>query len=598
MRRMSLRNKLMLSMLLCFIIPLVANYFVTNYATKDMILQRAVTSADDSLKAMQIRISGEVNQMLQLSNMLLMNTEVRKHLTSPLYQTSAEKNDDFLLSSVQMIRHLDDLFAQNSNLYITVIGKNGFIYTNYPYSTYDPHLLQEQSWFLELDALPAFSAKYIGLQPNVMGAYETRLKSPSMLTIGRSIKTEVGEAIGTILFSINESTIRSELNAFQGQEMMLLDENQTILSHPNADQVGQSFPYKKYAKMQHTLEYGGNSYIYVEQPLANTEWKLLSLIPQTSAVEKNKQILFMSFVLQILFFTLFCILLAVLITAITSPIVKLNKFITRVDRGQLDIRSGIRGYGEVGRLGRAIDEMLDRIESMVDQITVEQVKQRKAELEMLQAQINPHFMFNLLNSIRLSILIRGDKENADLISSLSSLLRMTINRDNEFIPLQEEVETSQHYMRLMNFRHANQVQMNVNLIGESAKCLVPRFMIQPFIENAIIHGFHQYDGQIDIESQILFETGRSFVKIKIRDRGVGMSEEVLHQLKKKFALEGSLNTPHKTGFSGIGIINVFKRLKLIHGEQFTMDIQSELDIGTTILLQLPLKSDEVGGVPC
>jgi two-component system sensor histidine kinase YesM len=371
--------------------------------------------------------------------------------------------------------------------------------------------------------------------------------------------------------------------------MMLLDEEGVVISHSDPSLIGSRMTWWNQDEPARTIEMDGREYVYAEQSIRPNTWNLVSLIPLSSAVSKYKQILLISFGLQVLFFTLFCILLMVLISAFTKPMRELSGFITRIGRGQLDIRSGIRGNNEVTQLARTIDHMLDRIESNIEQITVEQAKKRKAELEMLQAQINPHFMFNLLNSIRLNILIEGDKENAELIASLSSLLRMTINRDNEFIPLHEEVQTVHHYIRLMNFRHANQVRLEVNYEAGCEQALVPRFMIQPIIENAIIHGYEQFAGVIFIEAVHITEKGANDISITVCDNGIGMSEATLQELRANVDPVQGAAAPAKKGFSGIGVKNVFQRLRLIYGTNAQLEIHSEQDIGTNITLKFPFE---------
>lgn len=592
-RQFSLRKKLVLSALLCFMIPLIVNYYLTIYLTKDIVLQKAVTSAEDSLKSVETNVSGIIEQVLELSNIVLMNNEIQRQLVMNKDQRSQEQNPDLLLDYTRILNHLDNLFAQKlSDFYITIMGKNGFAYTNYAYSDFNPVHLYEQPWFSNLDKLPPFSTYWVGVQDNYFADPVAYKKSPHVITIGRTFKTSTGSPLGYVVFSVNESKIREQLSAYSGQEMMLLDEKGTIMSHPDPQKIGQEFPSQQYDTDSHTLNINGEEYLFVQESLRGNSWRIVNLIPYSSALDKNNQILFTSFALQVMFFTIFCLLLMVLISTATKPIVNLSKFIARINLGHLDIRTGIKGHNEVGQLGQAIDDMLDRIHTMIEQITLEQAKKRKAELEMLQAQINPHFMFNLLNSIRLSILIRGDNENAQLIGSLSSLLRMTINRDNELIPLKDEVDTIHHYIKLMNFRHANQAQLNVKLSGSSGEFLVPRFMIQPLIENAIIHGFEQFEGQIDIEASFIKKQDLTYLLIVVRDNGVGMSQDKLNELISKLEDEQDSSHSQKTGFSGIGVKNVYQRLKLLYGENFLMDIQSEPDIGTTISLQLPQDVDE------
>lgn len=591
--RYSLRTKLVIAALMCFMIPLIVNYFLTTYVTKDIVLHKAVSSTQDTLILVDSNVSGIVEQMLSLSNIILMNNEINKHVTTSKEQFARDNNSGQQLEYMRLISNLDDLFAQNSDMYITVLGVNGFTYTNYSFSDFNPNLFNGKIEFKELDKLAAFSTTWIGLQDNYYGNFEAKQKSPKVLTIARTMKNSSGHSLGYVIVSVNESKIQRQLNSYSEQKIMLMDDQGTILSQSDSINIGQQFLYNDYAINENTLVYNNEKYIYVSEPVAGTKWSLLSLVPYSSAVDPNNQILVTSFIMQFLFFTGFCILLMILISAITNPITQLGKFVTKVNMGQLNIRSGIRGQHEVGQLGKSIDQMLDRIEMMIEQITLEQTQKRKAELEMLQAQINPHFMFNLLNSIRLNILIRGDEENAKLIGSLSSLLRMTINRDNEWISLRDEVETIQHYIRLMNFRHANQVQLIENIVVGSDHVLVPRFMIQPIIENAIIHGFHQYGGQIEIESYSVKVDEESSLLIKIHDNGVGMTPERLQELITKLENGQGEAAPNKSGFSGIGVTNVYQRLKLIYGEKFLMRISSEVDVGTTITLQLPQVNREV-----
>ncbi|MEQ7049749.1 sensor histidine kinase [Paenibacillaceae sp. P-4] len=591
--RYSLRTKLVIAALMCFMIPLIVNYFLTTYVTKDIVLHKAVSSTQDTLILVDSNVSGIVEQMLSLSNIILMNNEINNHVKISKEQFARGNNSGQQLEYMRLISNLDDLFAQNSDMYITVLGINGFTYTNYSFSDFNPNFFNGKIAFKELDKLAAFSTAWIGLQDNYYGNFEAKQKSPKVLTIARTMKNSSGHSLGYVIVSVNESKIQRQLNSYSEQKIMLMDDQGTILSQSDSINIGQQFRYHDYAINENTLVYNNEKYIYVSEPVAGTKWSLLSLVPYSSAVGPNNQILVTSFIMQFLFFTGFCILLMILISAITNPITQLGKFVAKVNMGQINIRSGIRGQHEVGQLGKSIDQMLDRIEMMIEQITLEQTQKRKAELEMLQAQINPHFMFNLLNSIRLSILIRGDEENAKLIGSLSSLLRMTINRDNEWISLRDEVETIQHYIRLMNFRHANQVQLIEKIDVGSDHVFVPRFMIQPIIENAIIHGFHQYGGQIEIEAYTVKVDEESSLLIKIHDNGVGMTPERLQELITKLENGQGEAAPNKSGFSGIGVTNVYQRLKLIYGGKFLMRISSEVDVGTTITLQLPQVNREV-----
>lgn len=139
------------------------------------------------------------------------------------------------------------------------------------------------------------------------------------------------------------------------------------------------------------------------------------------------------------------------------------------------MRSYIRGQDEIGNLGMSIDQMLDHIKYMIAEITETQTRKRKAELAMLQVQINPHFLFNVLNSIRMKVLRKGDVESAQMMSSLSKLLRMTISQDQDLIYLHEEVGTVKEYVQLMDMRQKEKVNLEIDVSPDVLFEKVPRF---------------------------------------------------------------------------------------------------------------------------
>ncbi|MGG1634825.1 cache domain-containing sensor histidine kinase [Paenibacillus sp. NRS-1760] len=588
-RQDSLRMKLVWSALICFVIPLAVIYLVTNYLTKDIILDKVVMNAEDSLKVAKSEINSVFEQTLNLSNFVLMNAEIRQMLMVNKAELALQKQkQEYAVNFSKLSRILDDLFIQKNDFQVTILGVKEPFYTNYSHSDLNPRLWYERKWFHQLNELPIFSTYWLGEQ------IQTEKMTTNYVTMGRPIKKTASIPIGYMIVNINERLIRPYLTTNENQEMFLLDSNGVVISQANPSKIGEKLLWWKPEGMGRTIEIERKKYVYVEQKLESNDWRVVSLIPMSAAIDKNKQVLFVSFIVQALFFSLFFVLLTIRISALTKPIRDLSVFVTKIGRGQLDERNNIRGHNEVGHLAKTIDFMLDRIQEMFEQITLEQAKKRKAELEMLQAQINPHFMFNLLNSIRLNILIQGDQENAELIKSLSSLLRMTINRDNEFIPLDEEGDTVLHYVKLMNFRHANQVRVAYNFEAGCEQALVPRFMIQPLIENAIIHGFEQFDGEIFIDANKEHDNGRELLRIVVRDNGIGMTKDKLKELQAKSEDIRDPQESENKSFSGIGVKNVFQRLRLVYGEYVKTTIESESGVGTKITLIFPFECKRAG----
>lgn len=229
--------------------------------------------------------------------------------------------------------------------------------------------------------------------------------------------------------------------------------------------------------------------------------------------------------------------------------------------------------------------MLDRINEMIEEIKDTQERKRKAELAMLQAQINPHFLFNVLNSIRMKVLVKGDKDSADIISSLSKLLRMTIDKNKETITFREEVQIILDYINIMNMRQKEKINVEISVNDAAYAERFPRFILQPIIENSIIHGLNQGAGTIILKSEL---TENQLV-IMIEDNGQGMDMETLGQLRSRLIQSNGIEQGghgNNKGFSSLGLSNVYERMYITFGKSFQMDIQSSPGVGTKVILTI------------
>ncbi|KFN12116.1 sensor histidine kinase [Paenibacillus macerans] len=209
---------------------------------------------------------------------------------------------------------------------------------------------------------------------------------------------------------------------------------------------------------------------------------------------------------------------------------------------------------------------------------------------MLQAQVHPHFLFNVLSSIRLKLLMKGDEETALVVGSLSSLLRASLSKQDEFALLYAEIETAKQYTDLMKFTTRFPIETRWEIHADPFAVTVPRFILQPIIENAYKHGFSRSGGMISVKAQ----SAGSSLKITVEDNGQGMTPETLEALKKRLNFQKrelieQMALGEEIPSAGIGLFNVYSRLKLLYGDRFDMDIQSERGRGTSVELLLPVE---------
>ncbi|TBL78511.1 sensor histidine kinase [Paenibacillus thalictri] len=580
----SFRQKLLASSFLCLIIPMVIVVVVSNYATKDVFKEQAIANTEQSLLILDTYIANLINNLISVTNAIQFDNEVKSILDDESAEQDATKR---FYNMKKMNEKFASVVTASSNpLYLAVISTSGTAFSNYSYiQDYDPINFTRMDWFRQLEHMDALETYWVGTQKNYIASSAN--KSPYLITIARTMKYS-SVTSGYMVASIYESDVNNIFRSYSNsQEIMLVNGEGTVLSHTNRDKIGSVFPYMNEIDggTASIVHYENNNLLLVKRKLAFSDWYLVSLTPYKEAIDNISRVHRNVLLLTITCFALFLIILLYLLNQMTKPFKLLGKVVTKVRSGQLTFRSNITSNDEIGRFAQSFDQMLDRIEQMIGQITLEQTRKRAAELEMLQAQVNPHFLFNILNSTRMKILMKGDEENAELLGSLSALLRMTINRSNEYIPLHDELELIASYVKLVNLRHKEQISLELEPASNTLFEEIPRFSIQPFVENAILHGLANRVGVIRVSSRM--ETGRLILTVE--DNGTGMQPEKLGQLLQKLRSndEGDDTPANHGGISGIGLKNAYERLKLTYGPLFDMSIASENNVGTIITLFIP-----------
>jgi two-component system, sensor histidine kinase YesM len=576
----SLRKQIIISSLLCLIIPFTITLYLGNRVSTNLIEKQASRNAEESLKLVRAQLTAQMEGLFSIANSIQFDAQITPYLKSPIY-VNADTTLSYVTDKLYSLTH------DKSGVSVTILTKDRRFFTNYMlYNEFNPLQMTQAPWFPKLDKLQNYENYWVGLQKNYLDMEKTR--DPYVITFARMLPLSYGNPYAYVIISISEQRIRALFSSYQEQDIMLLSPEGTILS--GREGVGESFPYFDQLQMTNrqglpVLTIGGEKHVFVIEPLPFAGWTLVSLMPYSKATESITQVYQVNFLWQIGFIVLFLVILVWILHRFTKPVARLGEVVSNIETGNLSIRSEVRGSNEIGKLGRSLDQMLDRIEEMVDQIKWEQEQARKAELSMLQAQISPHFLFNVLNSIRMRIQLKGDRENADLISSLSKLLRMTIQRQEKLVTLKEEVDIASWYMDLMKSTVREPFEVQLHLIEESEQELVPRFILQPIIENALIHGFRGNPGTVTLESNM----SQDSLSVRVKDNGCGMTLEELGKLREKLKLGRTQAVEESSkGMSGIGVANVYSRLYMLFGSQCSMDIESEPGSGTTVTVTIPL----------
>lgn len=394
--------------------------------------------------------------------------------------------------------------------------------------------------------------------------------------------------LGVLLVDMNYSSIEQLLtkaNTDNASEYIyLMDSNGEIIYHPKQKLIytnlyeENNLAAAAYEDGSVQEEFGGEKRLVTVKTISYTGWKLVSVVPM-SAFEMGLSSMRMFVILLTALVMFMIIILNQLVSArIANPLQKLNESVKEWESGNLNPEIYVGGSLEVEHLGKTLRSTVAQIQELMHDILVEQEEKRKSELDALQSQINPHFLYNTLDSIVWMIEGERYEDAVFMITQLASLFRISLSRGKTIISIEDEVKHAKNYMNIQKIRYKNIFSIDFEIDKDILNCCTVKLVIQPLLENAIYYGVECMDG--DGEIQVVGYRKEHDVYIEVRDNGLGMPEETVE------ALLTENNRVRKSG-SGVGLMNVHNRIRLRFGSPYGLEIESKPDEGTTVRIHLP-----------
>jgi sensor histidine kinase YesM len=272
---------------------------------------------------------------------------------------------------------------------------------------------------------------------------------------------------------------------------------------------------------------------------------------------------------------------------LTRPLQYLRSLMKRAELGDLKAYWTYKSSQDIDELGESYNQMLNRLEDVIKQVKIEESLKKEKEFEALQYQLNPHFLYNTLNTIKWVAKIHKTPQISEVVSALVRLLQVSLNKKGDFITVREEVGLVKDYMDIQTFRYGETIQIETNIDPLAAQCLVPTMILQPLVENAIIHGLDQSNKE-DKRIMIRAWIERDLLFCQVEDNGRGLDHEQLMFLDAKANVREGI----KERLSGIGLKHIREKIRLYYGPDYSMQIFSKLNQGTTIRLSLPIHQSE------
>lgn len=274
------------------------------------------------------------------------------------------------------------------------------------------------------------------------------------------------------------------------------------------------------------------------------------------------------------------------------PITGMREAMARIQNGDLDARVEIHTNDELGIIAEGLNQMTAKLQDHIGQVYIAQIKQRDAELEALKTQIQPHYLYNTLDVIRMTAVTNDDPVTAEMLDSLSGQLKYLIGTNRDLVPLKAEIDSIRNYFRLIKIRFDNRFELEVDIADELMGFQVPHLIIQPIVENSVKHGLRPKTGAGRIA--IYVKKKEDSLEVVVMDNGVGMSEEQVESIRKLLTSDQPGKRNH-ANWESIGIKNVYDRIRLLFGPAYGFEISSYEGIGTIVKYRLPVILE--GGAP-
>lgn len=410
-----------------------------------------------------------------------------------------------------------------------------------------------------------------------------------VISLSRVVElTDKGESqTGVLLVDMDYSGISrmmKQMNtATNGQYYYLCDSNGEIIYHSRQSQINDGIARENsktaagYKDGVYDETFEGKDRKVIVNTISYTGWKLVGVIPDSTFTHGMIDLRYFIVMLMLLVTMMLVAINRVVSVRISRPIQKLNHSVMEYEAGKKP-EIYIGGSREIRHLGYSVQSSYEKIDTLMKKIVLEQNERRKSELDALQSQINPHFLYNALESITWMVEGERNDEAVFMISQLAKLFRISLSKGRTIISIRDELQHAQSYMNIQKIRYKNKFSVIFDVDEELYSCCTVKLILQPILENAINYGVGGLDDCGEI--RIIGRRQEGMVILSVEDNGMGMSEE-----EAKLVLTDSSRI-HKHG-SGVGLVNINNRLQILFGKDYGLKIESEPDEGTTVSICIP-----------
>lgn len=578
----TIRSKILMSFLILIIPMFIIATRISMTYTENSVVMNSMEYTTELINQMNSDVDSYIGYMENISQLVLLDSDVHTFLNSDF-----EEQDSRQLAREHIINQFGTILDIRSDITnLAIIGNNGRYILNRGEDEINPNLdVKQKEWYkkaIERNGKIYISSSHV--QNIVNGKYQW------VVSLSRAIRDkESNEMAGALLVDLNYNVINNlckKINLGYKGYIFLLDEEGNIIYHPKQQLIYNGLINEKTlevkeCKESYFLTEGTDKKLYVISRSAKTGWTAVG-VANVSELFLQKAQTQKLYIISTVVILLIAMLLSFLISrAITKPIKKLRDSMKEVEKGNFHEKVETYGSDEIANLGKSYNIMIQTVEELMDARVKDQEQKRKSELRALQAQINPHFLYNTLDSIVWMAEEGKNQEVVTMTASLAKLFRQSISNEAEEVTLRQEVDYVRNYLVIQKMRYKEQLNYDIQVPESILNYYVIKLILQPLVENALYHGvkYKEGVGTILVDG---YET-ESTVVLQVIDDGIGMDEEELSHLFEK------RKSTHKT--NRVAVRNIHNRIHLHYGKEFGLSFESKKGYGTKVMITLPKRID-------
>ncbi|MGO4495047.1 histidine kinase [Paenibacillus sp. 2RAB27] len=594
-RNMKLQNKLMVGYLLGCVIPMLV--------VSVGIYRQSVSDLQDSSQEFAALYTSQIES--SLNNLMVEYDKITKSVLvdSEMINQIGKKQElsiDELVARKESIQHmlLRVALLKPEIGSLMLISHDNTVY-QYTSSTnvVDEATLLTQTWYQRSRQLEE-TFFITGLHDR---SYYRDKGDGGVVTVGRMLLRSDGAYAGMLLIDLDPSTLLELNQDFDsardkyGITVIISNSLGQTVYHSDAASGRLTWNQVRETETNYTQDASNADRIVV-----SGSTQLGKLIVKTE-IPRKKLLLKIS---KIKVVTVYVLLTGVLIMSvfsfglsytITRPIIALRRNMKQAELGHYLPIDKVQSKDEIGNLVHSYNKMIVTIRELIEDVYLAEIKRRKAKFLALQNQINPHMLYNTLESIRMKALVKEEEEIASMIKILAKMFRLALGKEGTRHLVKHELEYTVNYLQLQNIRFDNQFQLDIRMPEEMTTCHIIPLVFQPIVENSVNHGFQNYGRTLHIRIEGEWQEGDS-MRIRISDDGIGVSPDKLEEIQALLAIAKSdkykLEQEDESSKTGLGLKNIAERINLQYGDRYELSVHSDYGSGTTVEICIPIQNGQ------